>query len=313
MFRLLLLGVRCALAVLALGVMLTACADGDANSTATDEPIPTPAATPSTSPTPSATPTPTATATPTRAADAGTYLALGDSLAVGAGASRPDETGYVALVARALSEDGAVPAVTTLRNLAIGGETSASMQAGQLDDAVRVIEEADPPISLVTLDIGGNDLLALLRTPECANEPQGPPCLSMLAATLATFEQRYRDIMERLTDALAEHAPAARLAVMTYFNPFSGTDAQYEAAGELALVGTDARLDCDATAREARGMNDVIWCIGEELGAITVDVQPRFAGLGLELTHIGAQDIHANDEGYAVIADQFLAALREVE
>jgi lysophospholipase L1-like esterase len=309
------LAVRFAVAVLALGLVLTACADDDADSTATDEPSPTPSATPTTSPTPSATPTPTATATATAtpAADAGTYLALGDSLAVGAGATRPDETGYVALIAHALSEDGAVPPVTVLRKLAIGGETSASMQAGQLDEAVRAIEEADPPVSLVTLDIGGNDLLALLRTPECANDPQGPACLSMLAGTLAAFEERYRDILERLTDALAEHAPAARLAVMTYFNPFSGTDAQYEAAGELALMGTDARLDCEATAREERGMNDVIWCIGEELGAITVDVQPRFAGLGLELTHIGAQDIHANDEGYAVIADQFLEALHEVE
>lgn len=302
-----------ALALLALGIGLTACADGGEDSTFTDDPSPAPTVTPTASPTPSPSPTPTSTATPTQAADAGTYLALGDSLAVGAGASRPDETGYVALIARALSDEGAVPAVATLRNLAIGGETSSSMQAGQLDEAVRVIEEADPPISLVTLDIGGNDLLALLRTPECANDPQGAPCLSMLAATLAAFEGRYRDILERLTDALAEHAPAARLAVMTYFNPFSGTDAQYEAAGELALVGTDARLDCDATAREQRGMNDVIWCIGEELGAITVDVQPRFAGLGLELTHIGAQDIHANDEGYAVIADQFLEALREAE
>ena len=301
-----------AIALIALGLFLAGCGDGDSTATPPVEPSSTATPTPTISPSPS--PTPTPTPTPTPAAEAGTYLALGDSLAVGAGASRPDETGYVALIADALSDPGATPPVTALLNLAIGGETSASMQGGgQLEAALRAIEDADPPVSLVTLDIGGNDLLALLRTPECANDPQGPACLAMLAGTLGAFEERYRDIVERLTDALAEHAPDARLAVMTYFNPFSGTDAAYEAASELALIGTDARLDCRATAREQRGMNDVIWCVGEELGAITVDVQPRFAGLGLELTHIGSQDIHANDEGYAAIADQFLEALAERE
>ena len=308
--------VRLAIVILALGAAVVACAEGDredasphqvsatrlpspkttAASTATAAPTSTPSATPTPSPTPAA---------------GGTYLALGDSLAVGVGASRPAETGYVALIARALSGPDAVPPVETLRNLAVSGETSASMQAGQLDEAVRAIEEAAPPVSLVTLDIGGNDLLALLRTPECANDPQGSPCLAMLAQTLTAFEERYRAILGRLSAAMSQHAPGARLAVMTYFNPFSGTDAQHEAAAELALLGTDASVDCEATAREQRGMNDVIRCVGDELGAITADVQPRFAGLGLELTHIGDQDIHANDEGYAVIADQFLEALRE--
>lgn len=294
-----------------LGLTMVACAEPDAE-VASPQPtaIPTPPSA-TASPSHTRTPSPTPTSTPSLAAAPGTYVALGDSLAVGAGASRPEETGYVALVDRALRDDGARPRVARLRNLAIGGETSRSMvEGGQLDAAIQAIRGADPPVSLVTLDIGGNDLLALLRTEACAGDPQGAECLGMLAATLDEFERTYRRILERLTTALERHAPGARLAVMTYFNPFSGTDAAYEAAGELALTGTDARLDCQATAREARGMNDVIWCIGRELGAVGVDVQPRFAGLGLELTHIGAQDIHANDEGYAVIADEFLEALQ---
>ena len=56
-------------------------------------------------------------------------------------------------------------------------------------------------------------------------------------------------------------------------------------------------------------MNDIITCVGEELRAVTVDVEPAFAGLGLELTHIGNEDIHANDRGYEVIADLFVRAL----
>jgi lysophospholipase L1-like esterase len=229
---------------------------------------------------------------------------------VGAGATRPNERGYVARLYRALSASDAVPRALQLRNLAIGGETSTSMIAGgQLAAAVDAIGSAQPPVVLVTLDIGGNDLLGLLRTEACTADPLGAECLQLLAQTLAEFETNYRHILTELTDALDESARDATLSVMTYFNPFSGTDASLETAAELALLGTDGRLDCDAGSSEARGMNDIITCVGEELRAVTVDVEPAFAGLGLELTHIGNEDIHANDRGYEVIADLFVRAL----
>jgi GDSL-like Lipase/Acylhydrolase family len=162
----------------------------------------------------------------------------------------------------------------------------------------------------VTLDIGGNDLLRLLGNEACASAPQGPDCQRQVALALVDFEANYRQIVGELAAALVDHAPDARLAVMTYFNPFSGTDAAYEAASDLALLGTDRRLDCEADETAARGMNDIIACVGEEHAAIAVDVQPRFVELGLELTHIGAEDIHANDRGFEVIAEAFLEALR---
>jgi lysophospholipase L1-like esterase len=201
--------------------------------------------------------------------------------------------------------------VATLRNLAVSGETTTSMiRDGQLVAALDAIRVADPPVALVTLDIGGNDLLGLLNTEACASAPQGPDCQRLLALALVDFEANYRQIVGELAAALADHAPDARLSVMTYFNPFSGTDAAYEAASDLALLGTDGRLDCEADESAARGMNDIIACVGEEHDAIAVDVQPRFVELGLELTHIGAEDIHANDRGYEVIAEAFLEALR---
>jgi acyl-CoA thioesterase I len=256
-------------------------------------------------PTPSPSPTPTAEA-------AGTYLALGDSLAVGVGATRPEDLGYVGRLFASLSQPGAESRVTGLRNVAVSGETSTSMiRDGQLAAALVAIRAADPPVRLVTLDIGGNDLLGLLGTETCASAPQGPDCQQLLALTLVDFEANYRQIVDSLTATLADYAPDARLAVMTYFNPFSGTDAAYETAAELALLGTDNRLDCEADESSARGMNDAIACIGEEVGAIAVDVRPLFAELGLELTHIGSEDIHANDRGYEVIADGFLEALRQ--
>lgn len=225
------------------------------------------------------------------------------------GATQPDR-GYAARLYRSLSRAGAEPHVTDLRNLAVGGETSGSMiRDGQLAQAVEAIQRAEPPVVLVTLDIGGNDLLRLLGTDACAADPLGADCLGLLAMTLAEFDTNFRHIVRGLTDAMEASAPDARLAVMTYFNPFSGTDASLEAAGEIALLGSDGRLDCQADDPQARGMNDVIACVGERLGALPVDVQPAFAGLGLELTHIASEDIHANDRGYRVIADLFVAAL----
>ena len=230
---------------------------------------------------------------------------------MGVGATQPVETGYVARLHRTLSAADAVPRVSELRNVAVSGETSTSMiRDGQLAEAIEIID-GDANVALVTLDIGGNDLLRLLGTDACAADPLADDCLQLLALTLADFETNYRQILEELTAGLVEHAPGARLAVMTYFNPFSGTDTAHESAAELALLGTDARLDCEADDARARGMNDIIACVGRELGAVPVDVQPGFDGLGLELTHIGAQDIHANDRGYELIADEFATALRQ--
>ncbi len=254
---------------------------------------------------PTPTPAPTATETPA-APVARTYLALGDSLAVGVGASRPDETGYVARLFRAISTDAELRP-SALVNLAVSGETSTSMiRDGQLAAALDAVTNPDPPVVLVTLDIGGNDLLRLLGTEECAAAPGGAACLQLLALTLQDFETNYRQIVRELIRALPSGVP---LAVMTYFNPFSGTDASHEAASNLALLGSDGQLDCGTDDPRARGMNDIIACVGDELGAIAVDIQPAFEGLGLELTHIASEDIHANDRGYELIADAFLAAL----
>lgn len=88
-------------------------------------------------------PTPSATPTPTPEVALGTYIALGDSLAVGVGASDPGTTGYVARVHAALSEPTAGPHVTGLANLAVSGETSESLvRGGQLDAALDAIETA---------------------------------------------------------------------------------------------------------------------------------------------------------------------------
>lgn len=277
-----------------LALALGACSQTDDQTAEADASPPPP--TPVTTPSPSPSPLPIS---------AGTYLALGDSLAVGVGATDPEQLGYVPRIHAALE-------TSVLRNLSVSGETSASLlHGGQLDAALDLMAVADPPVTLVTLDIGGNDLLHLLGSEPCSSVPDGSACQQLVADTLQAFERNYRQALARLQSALEASGQESTLAVMTYFNPFSGTDAVYEAAGERALLGDDLRIDCAAAADEPAnsGMNDLIACVGEELGAAVADVHPRFEGLGLELTHIGAEDIHANDPGYAAISEAFLEAI----
>jgi acyl-CoA thioesterase I len=282
--------------VAVLTVLLGACAAPDATATLG-------AATATASPVASSASSPIAGSTRSSGpAAAGPYLALGDSLAVGVGASHPATLGYVGRLHAAL------PHLGQLFNLGVGGETSGSfLRGGQHDAALHAI--ARHPPRLVTLDIGGNDLLQLIRGEPCASTPASIECRAEVALTLADYERNLDRLLSELRAALDKHSPGARLAVMTYFNPFSGTDAAYEAAGELALLGSDRQVDCDADEQSARGMNDIIACLAHRHEAAVAHPYPLFIGLGLELTHIGASDIHANDRGYGVIADAFVAAL----
>src|SRR5215204_2679 len=112
------------------------------------------------------------------------YLALGDSLAVGSGATRPDRVGYVPHLAeffRGAAHGGATSTVT----VALPGATSASfISSGRLAQAVAAID-AGSDVVVVTLDIGGNDLLGLLAPGQpCAVDLATPTCQAAIAAAL---------------------------------------------------------------------------------------------------------------------------------
>jgi lysophospholipase L1-like esterase len=102
------------------------------------------------------------------------YLALGDSLAAGVGASSVEHTAYVPRLFhyfRGTAHGG----VDTLLNLGIGGDTSYWFLSGipggtgpQLLQALTAINDPATDTRIVTLDIGGNDALnTLFRDPAC--------------------------------------------------------------------------------------------------------------------------------------------------
>ena len=235
------------------------------------------------------------------------YVALGDSLAVGVGASEPQQTAYVPLLFEYFREQPRI-GVRTLRNLARSGETSDSFIAGgQLAAALVAIKDPTRDTRVVTLDIGGNDLLFLVEF--CRADPGGVACQTLVRLQLQKFAVNFGFIVAELKSALADDPGKETLYVMTYYNPYNGTGDPLESFADLALLGSDLRIDCSAPASDPRvGLNDLIACIGVANRAAVADVYPAFGDRAAELTHYAERDVHPNDAGYATIANTFIAA-----
>lgn len=242
----------------------------------------------------------------------GLHLALGDSLAVGTGASNEERLGYVPRVFR-IAHLVTRGEVSTLANLAAGGETSGTfINDGQMAAALSAIADPDTDTQLVTIDIGGDDVLPLLTQEPCASEPTGAACQGIVATRLAGFAGNLPTILGSLQAALAADPGDEQLMVMTYYNPFSGTGSAFEVPVDGVLFGLDGSVDCAANVADPRnaGLNDIIVCVGQATNATVVDVYPAFEGRGALLTHITEADVHPNNLGHLVIALQFLRAAR---
>jgi lysophospholipase L1-like esterase len=253
--------------------------------------------------TPRRSPSPAAEATPP--ANAPLYIALGDSLSAGVGASDRDQTAFVPLVHQGLGGN------VGLMNLGHSGDDSEELiEHGHLHTAIAEIGrrngDGDPgnDVVLVTLEIGGNDLLDLyfdLVVPgTCPNLTEGlakPVCVDALNATLDGFTPNLRDTLQRLREADAD----LRIVLMTLYNPFSGsTVTAFEPIGDLALEGLP-------NTPFTEGLNDLVRAEGQTAGVLLSDLYPQFVGKGQE--YIAPDLIHPNDAGYRVMADSVLAAI----
>lgn len=236
----------------------------------------------------------------------GVYLALGDSLSAGNGASVREETAFVPLVHKALGPQ------VELMNLGVPGDTSDDLlNGGPLDRAVAEIEArksdgiAGNDVAVVTLEIGGNDLLGLFFElvlpaicPNVRDSLAKPRCVEAFADTLATFEPNLEQIVSRLQEA----DPDLPIFLMTLYNPFSGKTPAVDELVELALEGAP-----DTPFEE--GLQDGIRERAEASGVHLVDVYPHFDGKAAE--YVANDLIHPNNAGYRVMADAVLAEMRE--
>lgn len=275
-------------ALLLAAVALAGCASDPSTS-------PSPTLTPSTSPSPVV-----ASAVPaTPPDDGGVYLALGDSITFGIGVPRPQQNGYVARVADALSGLGTEPRIGATRVFAVPGETATGFLERRLDDVERAIEDLGPRVELVTIGLGANEMLRARRDPACAADRASDGCRAAVEAAATTAASSLDDVVAGVQAALEAVGSEAPVLLLAYYNP----DLDPLAASSIA--GSDGVVGCDPLEQRP-GLNDRIACIAETRSTELVDLYAAFLGREDELTRFRAGDVHPNAEGYRVIADAIL-------
>jgi lysophospholipase L1-like esterase len=253
---------------------------------------------------------------PTGSANAmGYYLALGDSLAAGYQPGEGDDKtgGYTGLVLDAIQ---AATPKTRLVNLACSGETTTTMVSGgvcayeegsQLDQALEFLHAHGRNTRVVTVQIGANDVQ------RCVDR-------TTLSIDYACIQSGMADVATNLPTMLGKlhaEAPHAQLVVLNYYNPFL---AAY-LTGNVALVQQSTALQ--------EILNGILATVATGSGAVVADVAAAFDSTDLTPTTLPngrtvpanvayiclytwmctLGDIHANDAGYALIAQAVVARL----
>jgi lysophospholipase L1-like esterase len=240
------------------------------------------------------------------------YLALGDSVAAGIGASS-SKTGYVAVLhdtltdARACGGGRALGCRLSLVSMAVPGATTTSLigrpgESSQLSDAVALLQARNsnrPPVDdvkLLTLTIGGNDVFGPVLH-ACAAAPGAESCQATIADRLALVAQNYDLILSALRTAAGGDTT---IAVMTYYNPLP--------ACELAPLSGLATRVLEGDGGLAAGLNDIIRrsAARPRHGVVVVET----AGvIGVEDLVGGEDCLHPDDSGHADIAAAFAEAV----
>ena len=226
------------------------------------------------------------------------YLALGDSLTAGQGASDQGATAFVPLLYAHLvqSVDGSF----TLANMGHNGDTSATLIShGHLQTAVDELRlrnaNATPEddIRLVTVTIGANDVFAV--APVCAAGLTSE-CFDAVMAAFATVSTNLDFILGDLRAA----APDTTIVVMSYYNALINPGCSLNALAPLV----DVLLEGGGPV--TTGLNDIIRSAAASHGARVAET----VGL-LDAADMQPDCRHANDAGYQKIGAAFVRALDE--
>ena len=206
------------------------------------------------------------------------YIALGDSLAAGQVTSLPRDRGYAALVSNLLQKfdaSGPSPAGLKSVNLAVSGETDETFvsngQLASFQNEVSQVKSEGADLQLVTITLGGNDILQLQNQGTADRQ-----------AGLDRFRSSYPAAINAVMQALGELKPT--VVVTTYYDL---TD------GDPQVKNTDAWWVAQ--------FNDVITTTARQNGLKVADVGTDFRGHIHNYTWYPL-DVHANNDGHAEIA-----------
>jgi lysophospholipase L1-like esterase len=183
------------------------------------------------------------------------YVALGDSISIDDYAGGPDR-GAASLLARNLDADFPQWQGKDLRVpshvLAADGATTASLLGLQIPR----LQQLDIEPTLVTLTIGGNDVLSCYGDTRAA------------IATVRTVGERVRQALDRLRP-LAQ--AATRIVVGTVYDPSDGT-------GDASRVGLPPWPDVVEVLAD---LNHTLRAVATGSGAVVAEIHELFLGHGL--------------------------------
>ncbi|MER5638072.1 SGNH/GDSL hydrolase family protein [Kitasatospora sp. NPDC002227] len=251
------------------------------------------------------------------------YLALGDSLAAGyqslPGGGHEVGHGYAQDLAATLGQRAkAAHHSFSFTDLGCPGETTASMMNGgcpyphpyqdsQLTAAIAFLRAHHGDRTLVTVDIGANDVDGCLSS--------GKVDLPCALNGVTTVGKNLDTILGKLRAAAGPHT---RIVGMNLYDPFLAvwlTGPQGQAQATLSVPLADVLNTTIGLADAAHGVPtaDVAGAFSTDAFSPTVPFNGRQIPLNvarvMQWTNMSRGDIHANDAGYQVIADAFLAKI----
>ena len=245
------------------------------------------------------------------------YLSLGTSLAAGVQADPSDcvsvvtDVSYPNELAILLKED-----IRKLRHVNLGcpGETSESFmnggkcdypQGSQLDQAVQFLHGHSKFTGLITIDLGANDVLQCIEGTTIDQD-----CL------VDKFEQLSENLFNILAE-LRESAPGVPIVGMNYYNPLL---VYYSIDLEFAESSIGFQLSLNSMLEEIYDAYDIPVAdvadafMSYDLTPNGDDGIPESVALLCAWTWMctPCQNIHPNDTGYNVIANEFYDVLPEI-
>lgn len=251
------------------------------------------------------------------------YLSLGDSLAVGVqpddqGRSVPTPDGYADQLYQRLQRTD-----RSLRLVKLGcsGENTTTMLGGgicgyqggsQAAAAVSFLRAHPGRVRLVTLDIGANDLN------HCAQNAQQVDLMCAVDGLTSIG-----DNLPALLRMLREVAPRVPVIAMNYYDPFlyawlTGSSGPRTAIGTVALIaGVNKQLEDSyhqfgvrvVSVQDAFATTDLLRTVNTDRGRLPIAVARICDWTWMCADAPYGPNIHANREGYRVIAETFLAAI----
>ena len=193
------------------------------------------------------------------------YVALGDSISIDDYAGGPGRGG-ASLLARNRDDDfpawrGSDLSGLPFRLLATDGGTTATL----LDRQLPQLEQSGARPSVVTVTVGGNDVLGCYGDTRAA------------LSVVRTVRARVGTALGRLGSVVE---PSGRLVVGTVYDPSDGT-------GDASSVGLPPWPDVVAVLGE---LNEALRAVAHENGAVLAAIHERFLGHGLSVGDPGQGD-----------------------